>query len=44
MTDKAPVTQEEIGAVDIAGLPALVKRMLDNGTEPDETTDATEAT
>jgi hypothetical protein len=34
-TDNAPVTQEEIEATTIAGLPALVKKMLKNGSEPD---------
>jgi len=33
-TDNAPVTQAEIAAATIAGLPALVKRMLRNGSEP----------
>ena len=38
-TDNAPVTQAEIAAVTIAGLPALVKAMLARGVDP-EATDA----
>jgi hypothetical protein len=34
-TDDAPVTQEEIEAVTIAGLPELTRRMLKNGSEPE---------
>jgi hypothetical protein len=33
-TDK-PVTQAEIEAATIEGMPALVKRMLKNGSEPE---------
>ena len=33
-TDTRPVTNAEIAAVTIAGLPELVRRMLANGSEP----------
>jgi len=42
-TDTRPVTNAEIAAVTIAGLPELVRRMLANGSEPapkDEAPDA----
>jgi hypothetical protein len=32
--DNNPVTEAEIAAVTIAGLPELVRRMLANGSEP----------
>jgi hypothetical protein len=38
------VTQAEIAAVTIAGLPALVKRMCKNGSEPDPKDEAPDAT
>jgi len=42
MTDTdAPVTQAEIEAVTIAGLPALVKKMVKNGSEPEPQDEAT---
>jgi hypothetical protein len=42
-TDK-PVTQAEIEAVTVPGLPALVKRMLANGSEPEPQDEAPDAT
>jgi hypothetical protein len=34
-THTGPVTEADIAGVTIAGLPALIRRMLDHGSEPE---------